>query len=173
MVARDRKKTLIVDVLPFSVGSVVNECWTNDKNIFKVFFVFRLKKFQEVIRLTATRHSYDDHVERRFQVHFFYFKKNVEKSNRRNFKPRFCVFDFGFSGLPPDRASADSANFKKLVRANFFTLRSKKVFFPHSSVSSLSFDALGFLAVLGALGFLTFGAFGCTSSSSGSFGTSG
>ena len=64
MITRDRKKTLIVNKFPFSVSFVVNKCWKNDKNIFKMFFVFRLEKCQEVIRLTATRHSYDNHVER-------------------------------------------------------------------------------------------------------------
>ena len=38
VVASDRKKALVVDVLPFLVGSVVSKSGANDKNIFKVFF---------------------------------------------------------------------------------------------------------------------------------------
>ena len=75
VITRDRKKTLIVDVLPLSLSFVANKCWTNDKNIFKMFLVFRLEKCQEVVRLTAARHPYDDHVERCVQVHFFFQKK--------------------------------------------------------------------------------------------------
>ena len=86
------------------------------------------EKFQEVKHLTTTRHPYDNHVERCVQVHFF-LKKNVAERNRKNFKPCFCVFDFGFFGLPPDRAPADSDNFKKYLIRTFLLFGVKK-FFP-------------------------------------------
>ena len=81
VITRDRDEVLIIDVLPSLVSLVVNKGRTKEKNIFKVFFVFRLEKLQEVIRFSRTSHSEYNYVERCIQVHFYFQNKNVAESN--------------------------------------------------------------------------------------------